>query len=83
MQWDPDHDPQGSAVPRRAIQLGLRGAVLEAYGKSELLEVIDMSGFAATQRRQLSENGPSGLSLPVERVYRPTEAAVARHLGLD
>ncbi len=25
MQWDPDHDPSGKPVDRRAIQLGLRG----------------------------------------------------------
>lgn len=25
LQWDPDHDPHGNPVARRAIQLGLRG----------------------------------------------------------
>src|SRR4051794_28063887 len=28
LQWDPDHGPSGNPVERRAIQLGLRGAVL-------------------------------------------------------
>src|SRR5579885_1065943 len=28
LQWDPDHDPAGRPVERRAIQLGLRGGVL-------------------------------------------------------
>src|SRR5262249_4053931 len=49
LQWDPDHDPHGRALPRRAIQLGLRGAALEAFGKRELLEVIDMTEFVAWQ----------------------------------
>jgi hypothetical protein len=28
LQWDPDHDPAGRPLERRAIQLGLRGEVL-------------------------------------------------------
>lgn len=27
LQWDPDHDPSGAPVKRRAIQLGLRAEV--------------------------------------------------------
>src|ERR1700761_2679483 len=29
MQWDPDHDPYGNKVARRAIQLGLKGGALK------------------------------------------------------
>src|SRR6185295_433401 len=28
LQWDPDHDPSGKPVERRAVQLGLRGESL-------------------------------------------------------
>jgi len=41
LQWDPDHHPSGAKLLRRAIQLGLRGEALEAFGRSELVEVID------------------------------------------
>ena len=27
MQWDPDHHPRGADLPRRALQLGIRGRV--------------------------------------------------------
>lgn len=27
LQWDPDHEPGGESLPRRAIQLGLRNEV--------------------------------------------------------
>src|SRR5450756_884561 len=27
LQWDPDHDPQGQKMTRRAIQLGLKGSI--------------------------------------------------------
>jgi len=34
LQWDPDHDPSGERVKRRAIQLGLRGQPLRACTES-------------------------------------------------
>jgi uncharacterized protein DUF4291 len=83
LQWDPDHDPHGNAVARRAIQLGLRGPVLEDFGKRELLEVIDMTEFVSGQRELLSRVGTSELRTPVERVYVPDDGAIARRLKLD
>jgi Domain of unknown function (DUF4291) len=83
LQWDPDHDPAGNPVARRAIQLGLRGPALEAFGKRELREVIDMSGFVAVQRERRASAGSPGLMLPVERVYIPGDPAIAQRIGLD
>jgi len=83
LQWDPDHDPPGNAVVRRAIQLGLRGAVLEDFGKRELLEVIDMTAFVAEQRELISGAGVGELRTPAERVYVPGAEAIARRLKLD
>jgi hypothetical protein len=83
LQWDPDHDPSGNAVTRRAIQLGLRGPVLRHFGKRELLEVINMTEFVSQQRELLSHVGIGELRTPVERVYLPDDAAIARRLKLD
>jgi hypothetical protein len=83
LQWDLDHDPHGRPLPRRAIQLGLRGSVLEALGKRELLEVIDMTAFVTAQRDELRRNGVALLRTPAERTYIPADAAVAKRLMLD
>lgn len=83
LQWDPDHDPHGNAVARRAIQLGLRGSVLAEFGKRELLEIIDMTEFVSEQRAALSRLGIGDLITPVEQVYVPGEEAIARRLKLD
>jgi Domain of unknown function (DUF4291) len=83
LQWDPDHDPHGRALARRAIQLGLRGSVLEAFGKRELVDVIDMTAFVAAQRDELRRAGVAELRTPVERVYVPSDGSVARGLRLD
>jgi hypothetical protein len=82
LQWDPDHHPSGAKLERRAIQLGLRGAVLETFGRRELVEVLDLSEFVAAQRAALSSGGASALVTPRERVYRPSKPAVASRLRL-
>jgi hypothetical protein len=82
LQWDPDHHPSGAKLERRAIQLGLRGDILEAFGQRELVEVIDMTEFVAEQRKCLSEAGVSALQTPRERVYVPDDADIVARLGL-
>lgn len=83
LQWDPDHDPSGRPVERRALQLGLRGSVLEDFGKRQLLEVLDMSAFVAEQRARLHEGGSSALLTPSEDVYVPADRAVAERVRLE
>ena len=70
LQWDPDHSPSGAALARRAIQLGLRGDALAKMAKDELLEVIDMSDFVATQRAQARDDN-ADLLTPTEHVFVP------------
>jgi hypothetical protein len=83
LQWDPDHDPEGQPVARRAIQLGLRGSMLQAFGRRELLEVIDMTAFVAEQRGRLSSLGQASLSTPSERIYFPADPGLGRKLSLS
>jgi uncharacterized protein DUF4291 len=75
LQWDPDHLPTGEKCERRAIQLGLRGIALEAYGKREVREIIDMSGFVAEQRPRAGHWQKGELQTPVECVYVPAQSA--------
>lgn len=82
LQWDPDHHPSGAKLDRRAIQLGLRGEALEAFGRRELVEVIDLSDFVAEQRERLSGRGTSAIETPRERVYRPRDPEIATRLRL-
>ena len=70
LQWDPDHDPLGAPLERRAVQLGLRGPTLRAFATDQLLEVIDMTPFVHAQR-PLALARDSGMRMPTERVYTP------------
>jgi hypothetical protein len=83
LQWDPDHDPCGEKLARRAVQLGLRGDVLAAYGKRECKEIIDMTTFVAEQRAYATSPSCAQLHTPLEREYVPSDSATAAKLGLE
>jgi hypothetical protein len=68
LQWDPDHAPSGAKQERRAIQLGLRGCMLAAFAREELVEVLDLSSFVEAQRPSAQDEDPPLLT-PLERVY--------------
>lgn len=83
LQWDPDHHPSGARLQRRALQLGLRGEALEAFGQRELIEVRDLSTFVEEARQQFTTLGVAGLVTPRERVYLPDDLEIRRRIGLD
>jgi hypothetical protein len=75
LQWDPDHSPSGARLPRKAIQLGLRGRILTAFATSEIVEVIDLTAFVQSQRAN-AESEICALRTPTERIYVPSAAAI-------
>ena len=83
LQWDPDHDPAGGSLQRRALQLGLRGSILREYGQSAILSIEDISDFVAEQRAHLAPPSFGELFVPVERVYTPKDAITAARLQLS
>lgn len=83
LQWDPDHDPYGASLERRALQLGLRGAVLGEYGREAVLEIVDISSFVASQREFLEARDLRRLEVPYESVFVPQSAEARKRIGLD
>jgi hypothetical protein len=68
LQWDPDHDPSGKPLARRAIQLGLRGELLANYAREWIVEIEDISDFVAEQR-EYARGDYARLVVPREQVY--------------
>jgi hypothetical protein len=81
LQWDPDHDPSGTPVERRAIQLGLRGEALAKYARGWLIAIEDVSEFVRVES-QRSRSPFDRLITPREEVYPVNDPEVARRLGL-
>lgn len=82
LQWDPDHDPQGKKVERRAIQLGLRGDAIASYAQDWIIEISDISEFVAEQRTVVMSGDDDQLLTPTEKPYPINNPDVAMRLGL-
>jgi hypothetical protein len=82
LQWDPDHGPDGAAQARRAIQLGLRGRMLQRYAEEEIVRIEDISEFVTEQRSHAAKDLRTLLT-PAERVYLPQRPDAPRAVGLD
>src|SRR5436309_4481244 len=83
LQWDPDHDPSGAKVERRAIQLGLRGDALARYAREWIVPIEDISPFVEQQRPHARPAAYDHLLVPREQVYPVADGEVVARLGVD
>jgi hypothetical protein len=83
LQWDPDHDPHGQPQTRRAIQLGIKGHMLQRFGKEMVGKIEDITPFVHQQAAVLQEKRKTDLLVPRESIFLPTEPTLQSHLGLS
>jgi len=84
LQWDPDHDPAGISMERRAIPLGLRGDALVKYARDWIVEIEDISDFAQEQREYArSPELYAKLLIPREDVYPVSDSKTKSLLGVS
>lgn len=83
IQWDPDHNPSGHAIERRAIQLGLKGATAEKYAKEWIIDIEDITEFVHQQKKELDANGSASLVVPKEEIYALQQLELAQRIGLE
>jgi len=69
LQWDPDHDPYGAPITRRAVQLGLRGDTLAKFARPWIRKVEDITPYVRDQHARLTRDGIAALETPRERIY--------------
>lgn len=67
LQWDPDHDPFGAKLERRAIQIGLRNEFIRSYSKDDILEIEDISDFVSEQYKLVTSKNLEELVVPYEK----------------
>ena len=72
VQWDPDHDPAGAKMERRALQLGLRGSALTRYGREWIVEIEDITDFVHEHYEHVRTQNYGRLITPRETVYPGT-----------
>ena len=83
LQWDPDHDPYGEKLPRRAIQLGLRGSVIKRFADEDIVLIEDISAYVHEQAEHVHKQQLQHLVLPQESPLHIEDAALRAYLQLD
>ena len=83
LQWDPDHDIYGNKQDRKAIQLGIKGDLLEKFGKEMITEIIDLTEFVKQQKRNIQNGELDKLQVPKEWIYEPKSEEIKLQIGLN
>jgi hypothetical protein len=83
LQWDPDHDPYGEKMQRRAIQLGLRGDMLLKFGTEWIISIEDVTSFVLAEGEKVKAKQLDELLVIKEAVYDVKELEVIKNVGLD
>ncbi|SNR16149.1 DUF4291 domain-containing protein [Tenacibaculum jejuense] len=82
LQWDPDHDPYGAKLERRAIQLGIRNEEIVKFGKENIIEIEDISAYVNQQYQFVLNKNLDVLELPEEKPYLSFNEEVNRFLKI-
>lgn len=80
LQWDPDHDPYGRPLERRAIQLGMKGDILRKYAKDWILKIEDITDFVTENYQYILSNELNKLNCPVETIYPVEDLKVSQKI---
>jgi len=81
LQWDPDHNPYGAKLTRRAIQLGMRGNTLHAFNKA-IVSVEDITAFVVEQGAKVKSQNLEELLVMEEEGYQVKNSVVQAKLGM-
>ena len=68
LQWDPDHNPNGNKIERRAVQLGLRGETLREFATKWITQIEDITYFVKLEYQKVLAKNLKELIVPKEDV---------------
>ncbi|WP_294212509.1 DUF4291 domain-containing protein [uncultured Chryseobacterium sp.] len=83
LQWDPDHDPSGAKLDRRAIQIGLRNNLIKSFAQDDILLIEDISEFVQVQHQFVLNDDLDNLVTPIEKTLRFDDEDLNKKLRLN
>ncbi len=83
LQWDPDHNPYGAKLERRAIQIGIRGKEAVNYAKDDILEIEDITPFVKEQYQFVLNKQLDQLMIPEEHPLVFNDKVLNKNLRLQ
>ncbi|SHL33942.1 protein of unknown function [Chryseobacterium carnipullorum] len=82
LQWDPDHDPFGNKLERRAIQIGLRNEFTRSFAHEDVLLIENISDFVKEQYEFVLRDDLDNLIIPQERPLLFNDKSLNKKLRL-
>ncbi|WP_431164968.1 DUF4291 domain-containing protein [Tenacibaculum halocynthiae] len=82
LQWDPDHNPYGDKIDRRAIQIGIRNNEIIKYATEDIIEIEDISQFVKEQHQHVLNKELDKLIVPEEKPYLSINNSINKLLRL-
>lgn len=70
-------------MERKAIQLGIKGGMVQRYCKEWIISIEDITPFVKEQKVVLDLEGPNNLLVPKEKIWMPSTEAINNHLNLS
>ncbi len=81
LQWDPAHDPYGAKLGRKAIQIGMKGSILQQFGTAMIQRIDDVTEFVKLQKLHVDRNDLAHLLVPKETVYTMMDKRILPSIG--
>lgn len=82
LQWDPDHNPKGAKLERKAIQLGLKDKISERFNNEWIVKIEDVTEFVKQQYQNVLYSIEK-LEVPVEKVLDLNDIKLESRLGVS
>ncbi len=82
LQWDPDHDLHGREMERRAIQVGLKGNLLQEFGREMIDRIENITDFVQEQKQTLDKKDLEHLHVPAATLFLPQQPELNQWLGI-
>ncbi|TZF92764.1 DUF4291 domain-containing protein [Chryseobacterium panacisoli] len=82
LQWDPDHDPFGNKLQRRAIQIGLRNEFTRSFAKDDIILIENISDFVKEQYQFVLNDDLYNLIVPEEKPLLFDDEVLNKKLNL-
>lgn len=83
LQWDPNHNPYGENLKRKAIQIGIRNETVQSYVKDDVLAIEDISEFVKEQYQFVQNKELDKLIVPEEKPLIFKDTALNKQLNLS
>ncbi len=82
LQWDPDHDPFGNKQTRKAMQIGMKGAILKKFCTEWIIKIEDITDYVKEAFEKVKANNMDELYVPMEDVIKLDERNLENRIGI-